>query len=79
MESPKILNKGVFKLTTNFTSQEMQMEIFNLSKLLVLEDRSVQSALVKQGQICNGLYWLQKGTIRGYTEDSNGNVAHIQE
>jgi len=41
MESPKILNRGVFKLTTNFTSEMLQMEIFNLSKLLVLEDRSV--------------------------------------
>ena len=25
------------------------------------------------------MYWLQKGSIRGYTEDSNGNVAHIPE
>lgn len=41
-------------------------EIIEFSKLLVLQDKSIQSIICNEGDDCNGLFIVQKGTIGGW-------------
>jgi len=52
-------------------------EIFELSKLLVLQDRSMQSMIMNEGDTCDGLYILQTGTVSGYILNRNGKYLNM--
>ena len=61
-------SSGIFKINSKdpgFKSTIVK-EIYELSKLLVLQDRSVQSVICSEGDHCEGLYIVQKGILSGH-------------
>lgn len=57
---------GIFSRSNPNESAELVAEIFELSKLLVLQDRSIQSVIFEETDECTGLYILQDGTLGGH-------------
>ena len=41
-------------------------ELREFSKLVILQDRSIQSVLCHENTDCEGLYIVQKGTLSGF-------------
>ena len=63
INSKYILKKTVFDGSDPKVKVTLLQETLELSKLLVLQDHSMQTVLMQQGEECNGLYILQKGTL----------------
>ncbi len=69
MKSKLIKDRGIFASADSQQKVVLSREVYEMSKLIELQDHSLESVIFEAGDECTGLYILQKGTIGGYILD----------
>lgn len=67
-----IIKGGIFAPCRPLQNSGLFPEVRELSKLLVLQERSFQSVVMTEGDQCDGLYILQVGSLQASVIDRNG-------